>query len=161
MKQFRDLSGCQKSCMRSDNKLVSVRAVGPPTKSYQVCPFLATISQDKSRKKRGWIKKYGWGQKSRPINGQPANWGWTRVSSIISPWYRSWLWSFLPDRTKEPKYEVRKCIERNNSLVLNGHLRYHGIVNTCCASLVSDHIMSPDGAWVYWQRKTPTDRFFF
>ena len=65
MKQFRDLSGCQKSCMRSDNKLVSVRAVGPPTKSYQVCPFLATISQDKSRKKRGegWIKKYGWGAK--------------------------------------------------------------------------------------------------
>ena len=61
--QWCNLSGCQKSCMRSHNKLVSVRVVGPPTKSYQVCPFLATISQDKSRKKRGWIKKYGWGAK--------------------------------------------------------------------------------------------------
>ena len=114
-------------------------------------PFLQQFLRTNQGKSGGRVglKSMGGGQKSRPINGQPANWGWTRVSSIISLWYLSWLWSFLPDRTKEPNDEVRKCIERNNSLVLNGHLRYHGIVNTCCASRVSDHIMSPDGAWVY------------
>ena len=104
--------------MRSDNKLVSVRVVGPPTKSYQVCPFLATISQDKSRKKRGegWIKKYGWGAK-KSANQRSA--GKLRLNTrfehhfslisimimIISPWYR----------TKEPNDEVRKCIERDHS----------------------------------------------
>ena len=161
--QWCNLSGCQKSCMRSHNKLVSVRVVGPPTKSYQVCPFLATISQDKSRKKRGWIKKYGWGAK-KSANQRSA--GKLRLNTrfehhfslisimimIISPW--------SDKRTKwwGEKVHWERSL-RNNSLVINGHLQYHGIVNTCCVSRVYDHIMSRDGAGVYWRRKTPTDRF--